>query len=116
MSNIEAELAKAEKEVYGNVCRKCNRPIAKGLVVANRDAEGYPECNECAKAVRLNPWGCFVWLVDDTLFYAEINDFIKYGQDDEVAGEVTAPESQDFLNAVNYALGSDFRFDQFAGR
>ena len=116
MSNIEAELAKAEKKVYGNVCRKCNRPIAKGLIVANRDAEGYPECHECAKVVRLDAYGCYVWLSDGALFDAEINDFIKYGQDWEVAVEITAPENQDFLDAVNEVLGSDFRYEQFAGR
>lgn len=32
------------------------------------------------------------------------------------AGEVTAPENQEFLNAINLAFGSDFRMETFAGR
>lgn len=115
MRNIEAELEKASKEVFGKICRYCNRPIANGLTVANRDAEGYPECSECG-AEALHDYGCYVWLVDGTLFCVESNDFARSGTADEVACEVTAPESQGFLDAVNEALGTDFRLDQFAGR
>lgn len=115
MSNIEAELAKAEKEVYGKVCRYCNRPIANGLTVINRDAEGYPECNECGTE-SLPAYGCHVWLVDGTLFAVESGDFAKYGTADEVVCEVTAPASQAFLDAVNRALGTAFKLEQFAGR
>ncbi len=116
MRDIEVELAKAEKEVYGKVCRSCNRPIENRLTVANRDAKGYPECNECSGTVSLPDYGCYVWISDGALFNVEGNDYEEYGAADEVIGEVTAPESQDFLDAVNEALGSDFRLDQFAGR
>ena len=49
MNNATLEqMERIEKEVWGNVCRSCNRPIEGRLTVADRDAEGYPRCNECA--------------------------------------------------------------------
>lgn len=31
-------------------------------------------------------------------------------------GEVTAPESQEFLDGINAHFGTDFRYEKFAGR
>jgi len=38
------------------------------------------------------------------------------GHDPEDWTEVTAPESQEFLDAVNAEFGTGFTMDQFAGR
>ena len=46
-------MKRIEKEVWGNDCRSCNRPIAGKLVVADRDDDGYPRCSECAKDLGL---------------------------------------------------------------
>lgn len=117
MSNsILERLARIEKEVWGNVCRCCNRPIEGGLHRSDTDAEGYPRCHECAGAHKLDGFGCYVWLEDGTLICSEIGEFEEHGTDTEYAVEVTAPEGQGFLDAVNAVLGSEFRFDQFAGR
>ena len=65
---------------------------------------------------RLEAFGCYVWLEDGTLFSSEIGDFERHGKDFDYSGEITAPAGNDFLDAVNHVLGTDFRFDQFAGR
>ena len=48
------EMAQAERDVFGDVCRCCDRPIEttswQRLTEADRDAEGWPRCNECAAA------------------------------------------------------------------
>ena len=122
MSNSMLErLARIEREVWGDVCRCCNRQIgmrySKGfLAVSDRDSEGFPRCDECAPPVKLDGFGCCVWLEDGTLICSEIGEFEEHGTSSEYAVEVTAPEGQGFLDAVNEAFGTDFRFDQFAGR
>lgn len=117
MSNgILERLDRIEKEVWGNVCRCCNRPITGGLVVADRE-EDYPRCHECAGAHKLEAFGCYAWLDDGTLYTSEIGEFEAHGIDYEYyAAEVTAPENQGFLDVCNELLGSSFRFEQFAGR
>jgi hypothetical protein len=45
----DPEMLAAERAVYGNVCRLCNRDIKGRLKVANRDADGWPACQECYK-------------------------------------------------------------------
>lgn len=120
MSNgILERLDAIEKEVFANVCRNCTRPIPgkRHLAVFDRDDDGYPRCHECAGAVKLEGFGCYVWLDDGTLYDCEINDFEAHGIDyDYYGAEVTAPESQGFLDVCNEVLGSSFSFNQFAGR
>lgn len=72
--------------------------------------------HDFAPASRLDAYGCYVWLEDGSLICSEIGEFETHGKDTDYAVEVTAPESQDFLDAVNRQLGTDFRFSQFAGR
>ena len=66
--------------------------------------------------VVLEDYGCVVWVDDETLFSTEIGDFQLHGTDLVYAGEVTAPESQHFLDSVNAEFDTDFYLDQFAGR
>ena len=64
--------------------------------------------------IRLDEWGCVVW-VDNGVLYSSVihaDDSVNYGD----YGEVTAPESQIFLDAVNGWLGTSFRYDEFPGR
>lgn len=69
-------------------------------------------------AHKLEKWGCYVWTItepDRTYLQAcEINDYECGAFESTV--DVTAPEGQEFLDDVNAALGTDFKFDQFAGR
>lgn len=69
--------------------------------------------------VALKEFGCFVSVLDGTLFACPMNldsspDVFDDGRINW--GEVTAPETQDFLDAVNRRFGTTFRLDQFAGR
>lgn len=69
-------------------------------------------------AVKLDRWGCYVWLSRwkgrTYLMNAEQGDYENGSE--EAFSEVTAPDSQEFLDAVNLHFGTDFRMDQFAGR
>jgi len=114
MRDIEAELREAEEKVWGNVCRACNRPIEDGRTIADRST-GWPKCNAC-DTVRLDEYGCVVWLLDGTLFCTEIGDFERFGTGEDTACEVTAPENQGFLDAANKVLGTDFRYEDYPGR
>lgn len=89
MSNgILERLDAIEKEVFANVCRNCTRPIPgkRHLAVFDRDDDGYPRCHECAGAVKLEGFGCYVWLDDGTLYDCEINDFEAHGIDYDYYG------------------------------
>ena len=68
-----------------------------------------------SEPVKLEAFGCYVWLVEGGLIACEINDYEPAG-DDTYAVDVSAPESQEFLDAVNAALGTTFQMDQFEGR
>lgn len=48
MPVTDDQLARIEREVYGNECRCCARPIKDGLEVADRDADDWPRCTDCA--------------------------------------------------------------------
>jgi len=127
--NIESEIAKAEKSVYGNVCRSCDRPIENGLTVADPTVE-WPECNECdAKKDRLildmPDFGCVVWFEGEKNAYGlmccEEGEFYKAGgvaeaNEQLLTCDLTAPENQEFLDHINDAFGTNLRFDEFAGR
>lgn len=129
MRDIEAEIAKAEKKVYGNVCRSCDRPIENGLTVSDRTDE-YPECNECdAKKDRLildmPEYGCVVWFEGEKTAYGlmvcEGNGFYRAGgvaeaNEQLLTCDLSAPEDQAFLDHINEAFGTNLRFDEFAGR
>ena len=110
------DMQRVAQEVWGNVCRCCNRDIKGKLEVSDRDAEDFPRCSECVPPVKLEAFGCYVWLWDGVLFELHISDFEEYGKNYDLAVEVTAPASQLFLDAVNEAFGSTFRLDQFSGR
>lgn len=68
--------------------------------------------------VHLPAFGCVVWLDDGTLYTMEANTFREGGYDINYRDgvEVTAPESQAFLDAVNDRYATSFELDQFAGR
>ena len=83
---------------------------------------------------RIDKYGCFVWLIETNysvkpghkyLLSCEINDFERAYHEDmtlndlinlETTVDVSAPESQDFLDAVNSHFGTKFTLDQFSGR
>jgi len=81
---------------------------------------GFPEGVD--SLLRLPQYGCVVWVEDGTLYDCEANTFEEAGGTVQSAidagqgGEVTAPESQAFLDRVNFHLGTDFQYDNFAGR
>jgi hypothetical protein len=74
--------------------------------------------------LRLEPWGCVVWLEGEhpgTLFGWELGEFdcaMAAGEFDptDMAYEISAPDSQEFLDAVNAHFGTAYQFDEFAGR
>lgn len=67
--------------------------------------------------IPLVKYGCFIQCdpksMNDGLFCAAMN--ADGTMEDEIV-DVTAPENQEFLDACNAVLGTDFRFHQFAGR
>jgi len=69
------------------------------------------------ETVILKRFGCLCRVVDGTLYDQGLRtvDFLNVWNED-LAGEVTAPQSQEFLDAVNSAFGTTFEMDQFAGR
>ena len=68
-----------------------------------------------SEPVKLEAFGCYVWLSDGNLIACDSRDYEKGGAD-FCAVDVSAPDSQKFLDAVNAALGTAFRMDQFSGR
>ena len=73
-------------------------------------------------AVALPAFGCFVWI--DTWQGRTVLRCESMMADgswpafdpDNFATDVTAPESQEFLDACNAAFGISFQLDQFSGR
>jgi len=64
----------------------------------------------------LADYGCAVWVQDGYLFDAPmlVDGSIEWNEDS--CGEVTAPETQEFLDQVNAALKTNYQMEQFAGR
>ena len=69
------------------------------------------------------PTATAVWIEPATAEYREpslsgcyIADFLAEGPESESAFEISAPESPAFMDRVNAALGSSFRFEDFPGR
>lgn len=56
-------------------------------------------------------YGCFVGMDDETIYVSNTND----GQIENLC-EVTAPESQDFLDCINAIFNKDFNMSDFDGR
>lgn len=68
---------------------------------------------------RLKNHGCAVAVVNGTLFEVVINADNTLDKDDEGNlnyGEVTAPESQEFLDDVNERFSTKYKLENFAGR
>lgn len=78
--------------------------------LANAKARVVTESN----LVPLPEFGCFVTLNDGVLFSCPMDE--QGGPDEEDACEVTAPQSQAFLDAVNFIFNTDFQLKQFSGR
>jgi hypothetical protein len=66
------------------------------------------------RVVKLDRWGVYVW-IDGGLIACDVAEY-DAGRRDECAVDVSAPESQAFLDDVNRALGTSYRFEEFAGR
>ena len=71
------------------------------------------------KMVAMKEYGCFVKVEDGALFYVPMlidgtPDLDEEGEPDWC--EVTAPENQDYLDAINAIYGTTFRYEGFAGR
>lgn len=84
------------------------------------DNFGFPEGVEAY--VRLPQYGCVAWVDDGDLMGCEMTDFDRNGRTVNGAMEsdtfycITAPETQAFLDRVNFYLGTDFELEAFAGR
>lgn len=89
-------------------------------VIIEDSQNGFPEGVDAF--LKLPGFGCVVWVQDGALYNCEWNTFNEAGGTVQAAidadeyGEVTAPQSQAFLDRVNFFLGTDFRFENFAGR
>lgn len=55
----DSRMAAAEREAFSNVCRSCDRPIESPLREANRDSDGWPQCNQCEQCPRCHGRGRF---------------------------------------------------------
>ena len=71
--------------------------------------------------VRLYGEACGLYWIDvlDALYCIPENegsDDLEPTYDADGAHEVTAPESKDFLDRINEALGTSFKMDEFDGR
>jgi hypothetical protein len=99
-------------------CRE-NNVVIKGrghMVLMEKtfaDANGYPFDWQ-----PLPEFGCFVQIHDGSLLAASMmNDgSIEMDRGEVNACDVCAPESQEFLDAVNAVFGTSYRMDQFSGR
>ena len=84
--------------------------LVKRMDKSNRIARELPE------------FGAHVWIDEGTLMICESNTFADCGGTvagvyaNEMHGEVTAPESQIFLDSVNKEFGTTFAIDEFSGR
>lgn len=74
-------------------------------------------------AVHMEEWRCYVALSEDksTIFICQMNRDGSPEKSTDNPGhldwtQVTAPEDQGFLDDVNLLFGTDFRYENFAGR
>jgi hypothetical protein len=97
-----------------------NEARLENEMVIDDTSYGFPEGVDAL--LKLPQYGCVVWVDDGTLYDCEANTFAEAGGTVQGAifadeyGEVTAPQSQAFLDRVNFHLGTDFKMDEFAGR
>ena len=70
--------------------------------------------DEMTPIIMLEAYGCVVWVEENALYDApmRIDNTVAW----DAYGEVTAPENQGFLDAVNRELGTNFMMEQFPGR
>jgi len=78
--------------------------------------------------LRLPRWGCVVWLGadrgasgDPAILGCELNDYDnaktpEQAQSGPNAYEISAPESQEILDAINDHFGTAYRWEDFPGR
>ena len=88
--------------------------IIRSLLEAETTTEqGRPEL-----IAKMDDYGAYVTVEGGTLLSAAMREDGSPEMDSgSIAwSEVSAPESQDFLDAVNGLFGTDFKMDQFAGR
>ncbi len=77
---------------------------------------------ESRRAVEFESFGSVFWLEDGTLMGVETNTYNDAGGTIEacdaagLTGDITAPESQEFLDVINAVFGTSFKFEEFAGR
>jgi hypothetical protein len=100
--------------------------IAPRNIAAGKKLLSWLECwieMEEKTTAFLDDFGCVAWIETHrksayagVLMTQDRGDYDEYGKNFDEAVEVTAPESQAFLDAVNAKLGTDFKMDEFAGR
>ena len=66
--------------------------------------------------VKVKEFGCYVWLDGESLMECEINTFEEALTRVMDCGEITAPDSQKFLDIANSHFGTTFQMNEFAGR
>ena len=69
--------------------------------------------------IPLEDFGCFVTVVDGTLFSCAMLQNVTPDMDTDGQvnwAQVVAPDNQVFLDLVNQQFGTDFTLDQFPGR
>lgn len=74
---------------------------------------------ELTKGIALEKFGCYVWVDDGALLYCPMTPNGLPDTDENGIwnwGEVTAPQSQEFLDEVNVCFATAFKMDGFPGR
>ncbi len=89
------------------ICESCHNQKHEDYTCDGTDEDGW--------VLLTNEDGNGSWInvVNGVLIYANME---SYGRDKESEGEVTAPETQVFLNAVNEYFGTAFKLEYFDGR
>jgi hypothetical protein len=90
---------------------------AKAYLEEKKFVSGEPHSG---RTVYLPEFGGYFWAEDYgnrwILLACEEGDYAKGGRESESVCEVCAPESEEFLAAVNARLFTSFKMDDFAGR
>ena len=88
----------------------------------SRSTSPSPTSSPKERFLDLPDFGCVAWVEDGTIFTMEAGEFKDLvgrpgGEDLAIfaAIEVTDPGSQDFLDAINSATGSEFTLADFGG-